>query len=311
LSPSRGRILVYRPGAVGDALLARPALRAVRLRYPSHCILLATHPAVLPLLAADCVVDDPISQDSTELLWLFGAGSRLPRPPDLDLAVLWTSAPEQLALDSLRGARLVQAPSRPPPDSGRHVARFLLDSLAELGIEPDGLLSLPPVPVPTAAHAQAGLWLDRHGARDEQLVALHPGSGSAAKNWPLERFLELGWRLEARGLRILLVLGPADEAIASRVTREHTARHWLRAEGLDLAVLAALLLRCRAFVGNDSGISHLAGQLGIATVALFGASDPRTWAPLGPRVSVVEDPGWRQVTPRVVLEALNSRLRTD
>ncbi len=105
-------------------------------------------------------------------------------------------------------------------------------------------------------------------------VALHPGSGSPTKNWPLAGFEALAAELERRGERVAWVAGPAEEDL--RLEGRGTV--W---RDLPLANLCASLSRCRLYVGNDSGITHLAAAAGTPTLALFFASDPRVWAPKG------------------------------
>jgi heptosyltransferase-3 len=111
-------------------------------------------------------------------------------------------------------------------------------------------------------------------------VVLHPGSGSQKKNWPLERFLGLARCLVERGESVAWVLGPAEEAI-SIPTGDAAWRL------LPLRELAGRLARCRLFVGNDSGVTHLSAASGCPTVALFGDSDHLTWAPRGRKVAIV------------------------
>jgi len=111
-------------------------------------------------------------------------------------------------------------------------------------------------------------------------IALHAGSGSPRKNWPHARFEELSAMLAERGEQVAWIVGPAEE---DRLPGS-SAEAW---KSLPLAELAERIARCRLFVGNDSGVSHLAAAVGCPTVALFGASDHRVWSPRGPRVAVV------------------------
>jgi ADP-heptose:LPS heptosyltransferase len=105
-------------------------------------------------------------------------------------------------------------------------------------------------------------------------AALHPGSGSERKNWPIERYRELAHLLERKGLRTVWVLGPAeDEGCAPAGS---TVWH-----SPSLVDLAAFLARCELYVGNDSGVTHLAAASGCPTVALFGPSNPAVWGPRG------------------------------
>jgi ADP-heptose:LPS heptosyltransferase len=116
---------------------------------------------------------------------------------------------------------------------------------------------------------------------------------------------------------VVVVTGPADAAVAARLVAEAAVPAARLARDLSLRQLAALFERAAVVVGGDSGLSHLAAVVGSAVVALFGPTDPRTWAPLGPRVTVMAGDGagaadpWRGLTPdrveRVVLEAAPGR----
>ncbi len=131
-------------------------------------------------------------------------------------------------------------------------------------------------------------------------AAIHPGSGSYKKNWPVERFISLADKIlqeGGAGTRVLFFLGPADEDPAPAV-REYIERmnkgiparelQLFLSDNLPLEQAAALLDRCRSYFGNDSGMTHLAAWLGIKTVALFGPTDPALWAPPHPWVQVVK-----------------------
>jgi hypothetical protein len=118
--------------------------------------------------------------------------------------------------------------------------------------------------------------------------AVHPGSGSIYKNWPLERFLETAKQLENRlQLRPLFLLGPVEEERTPLSIQSIRAAGFPLIENLPLSVLAAVLSHCRGYIGNDSGISHLAAALGIPTLVLFGPTDPLLWAPQGKKVTVL------------------------
>ncbi len=120
-------------------------------------------------------------------------------------------------------------------------------------------------------------------ARDTGVAALHPGSGSASKNWPAAAFKELARRFFLSGLRVVWIRGPAEPAEA----HSRGERVW---DSLPLPALAARLTRAAIYVGNDSGVTHLAAACGCPTVALFGASDARVWTPRGEAVRVLASP---------------------
>jgi ADP-heptose:LPS heptosyltransferase len=257
-------VLVLRPGALGDTLLALPALRSMRRAFEQ--VTLAAHPGAARFLANVGEIDRGLAFDDPSLAWLF-ANAPLP-----DTVVAWMAA-----TPGLRGAAVVAA-SRPPA-MDRHCARYLLETLAPLGID---------------------LTWDDHPLRVDPIrsgeVLIHPGSGSAAKNWPASRFADVIRRLDGP---VRLVVGEADGAAASAIEAVVGDR-LSRLVHPSLEELAARLAGCRAYIGNDSGVSHLAGLCGAHTVVLFGPSDPMVWRPLGPDVQVLPF----EADPREVADAI-------
>jgi heptosyltransferase-3 len=242
-------MLVLRPGALGDTLLAVPALRALRRAFSPVC--LAAHAATARLLAQLGEVDRGLAFDDPALGWVFHVST------SEEPVVAWMSA-------AIPSARLI-APSR-PRDVTTHCARYLLESLAPLSI--DLAWDARPLEVsPTVS--------------DEMLI--HPGSGSATKNWPPERFAAVIRALDAP---IRLIVGEADVA-AARLVELLVGRPLQRLERAPLDELASRLAGCRAYLGNDSGVSHLAGLCGARTVAMFGPTPAAVWRPLGPDVHVL------------------------
>jgi ADP-heptose:LPS heptosyltransferase len=122
--------------------------------------------------------------------------------------------------------------------------------------------------------------------RGSDRIVLHPGSGDPKKNVPTEIWAEVVGELKREtGGPVGLAVGPAElerggwEKLRTAVDSVH--------ECLTIGDLLAAFSRARIFLGNDSGAAHLAGLLGIPTVAVFGPTDLRLWRPLGPRVRVV------------------------
>ena len=106
-------------------------------------------------------------------------------------------------------------------------------------------------------------------AAKQHFAAIHPFSGSARKNWPLERYRAL--KLE---MPVEFAAGPEEKLPEAR-----------RFE--NLADLASWLASASVYIGNDSGISHLAAAVGTPTLALFGPTRPALWAPRGPHVRMI------------------------
>jgi ADP-heptose:LPS heptosyltransferase len=121
-----------------------------------------------------------------------------------------------------------------------------------------------------------------------KVIVLHPGSGSKKKVWPLERFLNLAQTLQDHlGSRILIVLGPAEGPEVQKAFQEMGPPSPILAKGLTLLQLASVMEGCWFFIGNDSGISHMAAALGLPTMAIFGPTDQRVWSPRGEKTFVV------------------------
>ena len=137
-------------------------------------------------------------------------------------------------------------------------------------------------------------------------AVIHPGAGSEAKCWPLERFGEVGAGLAARGVQVAYVLGPVE--------RDRWRNGRLEALGqlgpvlgpLPLSALAGVLGGAAAYVGNDSGASHLAAAVGAHTVAVFGPTSAVHFRPLGPHVTVFARGRLADVTSADVLAGITS-----
>ncbi len=264
-------LLVLRPGAVGDGLLAVPALRALRAALPDHRLTFAAQPGVALFLESVAEVDRGLAFDDPRLAWLFdptlGPHDRVP-----DVVVGWLADPDGRVAGSLRRLGVVRthiAPSRPDERRGWHCAEYLLRSVRSLA--PAAPLDARPLRLP---------------ATPNRSILVHPGSGSPRKNWPPARFAVLVRALERSGAVVQLVVGEADAEAASGVDAALGA-HLPRVQAPSLERLAERLAGCRAYVGNDSGVSHLAGIVGARTFALFGPTSADVWRPLGPRVTVV------------------------
>jgi hypothetical protein len=270
-------VLVIRPGALGDTLLARHALRALRDRFVGVGLHLVGNPGAAQVLHAAGEIDGWTDFDSPAVTELFvpgGTPSFMEGLAPPVAAVAWMRDPDGgigRRLHELGARAVLVAPSRPPAD-GVHVADYLVATLARWGAT-----SLPDQPL-------LRVTLETRGPRFDLL--LHPGSGSPAKNWPVERFARVLQVLAKRWRSIAVVCGPADDGVCQALRAEVSVPvEVIRPR--SVLELASWLARARVFLGNDSGVSHLAAAVGAPTVALFGPTDPATWAPRGPSVQVL------------------------
>jgi ADP-heptose:LPS heptosyltransferase len=278
-------VLLVRAGALGDVLLLRRGVRS--LRAAGHDVGLLAPAASAAAIAGPgpSEVGQVVRLDRAEAAPLLTAEGLAPGPLAAELAAFGAavvfSRSELLArsLKRLVPSVLVRDPV-PPPGSG-HAADWYAGAVTELApVVPGPLPTMSPTPDEREAAAAftAGL--------PEAFLAVHPGSGAAAKNWPAERFVSLVGLL-AGDRPWALLQGPADRVTAAPLRR---AAGVIAIADLPVRVLGAVLSGAGLYVGNDSGVTHLAAAYGAPTVALFGPTDPTIWSPLGPRVAVVRSP---------------------
>ncbi len=288
------RILVMRGGALGDFVLGLPALRTLREGYPQARLELIAPSAVLPLAAS--LVDVMAPLERAGLSSLFGDSAQLPeevasRYRDLDLVVLWIGDAEgsvRRNFERLGARRVLWAPALPPP--GRHATDHLLETLEPLGIGRYQKVFNSSGDTPDPARrgsAPSGHPLHPSLAADRPTVALHPGSGGDWKRWPVERFSWVIDRLAEAGVGVVVVQGPADVVVVERLLASLHGKPPPVVSGLRVEELAGLLSLASGYLGNDSGVTHLAAAVGTPTVAIFGPTDPVQWGPRGPRVVVL------------------------
>jgi heptosyltransferase III len=294
MDPSATRhILVVRPGALGDVLLTLPVFEALRRAFPVAHITWAGTGELLRLLPGRSALDDAISFDSAEWVPLFlegeepGAGLRAWLGKQ-DLVLCYGGMQEGALAGNLRrltSGAFVYVDARPQASRGVHMSEYLQQCLTTVGV---GLSGEPgKLRLTEADRRSAREWRSVHG-QTRPLAIIHSGSGSAAKNWPAERFVALAsWLEEDVACRVVWLQGPADQAVAQTVHRlmGSVPSTWLQQASLNL--LAGLLESCALYVGNDSGVSHLAAAVGAPSVVIFGATDDRVWAPRDHRVVVL------------------------
>ena len=262
------RTLVVHTGGIGDFVLACPALAALGER---SAIEVAGNPTRLCIASAAGIADAVHDLDRIAFHSLYSDVA----PELLDFFCRFTRVCIFLRDDGAIARRLQRAglqhvefhPGIPPHDWHEHASAYYAHCL---GVEAASLPGLRFAP---------GEGLD---------VLIHPGSGSAKKNWPLENFVEVGEYLRGEGRNPVWLLGPAEEGI--RLPKDVTT---LRCD--DLARLAGQLAASRGYVGNDSGLGHLAAAAGCPTVAIFGPTDPAIWAPRGPQVVLCTGSPWPSV----------------
>ena len=147
-----------------------------------------------------------------------------------------------------------------------------------------------------------------HRPTPNNTIAIHPGSGGITKCWPVEKFVEVIKRLWQQNRPVLLLSGPADEKRLERMLEQlpsEPKRELLQVlANRPLLEVAQQMQACRCYLGNDSGVTHLAAMLGVPTIALFGPSDPEVWRPVGPLVNIIREQPLERLPVDVVMEAI-------
>jgi hypothetical protein len=251
-------------GAIGDLILAMPVAEAIAGDEPIHLMGRGGHRDLAGLWPAcrryadgeECQLHTLFAGRPGDRLrrWLDRCG---PRPPML------------FAAERVAGTAWINTRDR---DGRTHISLQMLRC-----IRPEAAMEDLPLPHLSVAGMPIG--------GGPAPVVLHPGSGGVAKCWPLHRFVRTATLLAAAGHTVRWLLGPVereryvDEQLRGAPGEVHANR--------PLREVLELLAGCAVYVGNDSGITHAAAALGRPTVALFGPTRPRVWAPRGRRVCVL------------------------
>ena len=274
MGAERTASLVYHTGALGDFITTLPAFTAWRRLHPGARIVLLGKPAFAALCGGNGLFDDSWDAEAARAAFLFASEidpSRAGDLADFDSALLFSHSSSPLAVNlAACGVRTIVRQDPLPTGGDIHVVDYHLSLFAQLALsEEERIPRLSP---------------RMRAASGESPVAIHPGSGSPRKNWPPERFAQLSRLIESDGKRVVWIVGPTEDD--SLLPPNAVA--WRR---LELPLLASLLSGCSLFVGNDSGIAHLAAAVGCSVVVLFGSSNPRVWSPRAKRVVVVDSGG--------------------
>jgi heptosyltransferase-3 len=287
-------ILVLHPGALGDIILALPAISLLRKAYPAASLTLAGNIDHLDTIL-NGRVENVLSLSTLPLHRLYT--SETPTEADIrfwksyEHIVSWTGSSDA---HFCRNMKAIHADARiaswkPVPEDPRHVSRIFADSL---GNEiPDGNVIPARIDLNAETLDQGHQWLLKNGWDGvDPLTAIHPGAGGKSKRWPLSRYIELARRLIVREKqKVIIIEGPAEQGMARQILKAVPVPGLISCEGAGLRLLASILAQCRSFIGNDSGISHLAAALEIPCLVLFGPTLPQHWAPQGERIIVLRN----------------------
>jgi len=293
------KLLVVRRGALGDLILTLPFLRALTQLHPRADLEVLGPSHLWSVVAKGSGWVRRIHDlEAFNLSALYVCGGQIPPAVREFLSVfddiyyigtdLEGVIRSQLSRHGLSNVKFISP--FPPPGSCVHVSDHLIYQLGGHGFSPATLL---PVIFPGEADLLLGgrVLKELDLPAGHPLLAVHPGSGSPRKNWPRARFAEIIRRcLEGRKATPIVFLGEAEAGEMTSWARHLSAGKFPLLCNLPLNLLAGVLACCHLYLGNDSGVTHLAAALRVPTIALFGSTDPAVWGPRGERVVILSPP---------------------
>ncbi|MBN1437409.1 MAG: glycosyltransferase family 9 protein [Sedimentisphaerales bacterium] len=305
--------LIIHPGALGDCVLTLPLARLIRRAVGIARVDVIGHRRYWAALAGRSDIGRIMELDSLPLHRLFvdkaafdlpegDALIQLLRPYDFIVTFL-SDAEDNFERNLIYVANMTHAAEvitlQPRAVSGacgaadeEHTAGFFMrqfvESVPELEIEIPADITHGPLLWATNMDREVGRdLLSQAGVSEaKRLLAVHPGSGGAGKCWPLDLYLDLLGELEGTELRPIVLLGPTElERWSAEDIRKIHDRAVVMSD-LTIEQLLGVLSCCDVYLGNDSGVSHLAGVLGMPVVSIFGPTEEARWLAIGDKVRV-------------------------
>jgi lipopolysaccharide heptosyltransferase II len=304
------KLLIRATNWVGDAILALPALRVARARFPDAEIAILARPYVADLYREQRICNRLIEYDSNGEHAGFSGRERLARAlraEKFDAALLLQNAfdaawiawragiPRRIGYGR-DGRSLLLSEAVKVPRAGEippHEKFYYLELLRRIGWL-DALAEVPLIQLEVSEPRRrrgAEILLEEGARPHAKRIALGAGAAfGAARCWPAERFAEAANRLAEQVDADVVLLGTANEAAVSSAIAQKLRKRAIDLTGkTTIAELPGVLSQCHLFIGNDSGVMHVAAAVGLAVVGIFGPTDPNGTAAVTPRFSMVRE----------------------
>ncbi len=261
--------LICHRGALGDFILTWPALYCLREALPHYQFLGIGRPEYMQMAISFGLLDTYLNNESADLLDFF-CGRRIPEMIGSPQgAILWLTDGQE-TVETLRQSASLPVVCIPPfPQTQIHLAQYycsVIQSHFTITI-PQDLSDCFPARV-----------------TEGQYALIHPGSGSFKKNYNPLFYRNLAKVLRQSGYRkVGFIFGPVED---EKMNKEDFTGEWIE-HPKDAMALADLLSHASLYIGNDSGVSHLAGFVGTPTIAFYKTTDPKTWGVVGKKVTLI------------------------
>lgn len=304
----QAKILVIRGGAIGDFILTLPVLAALRQQFPQTELEVLGYPHIAQLALVGGLAQRVQSIEARALAGFFAANGALDESladyfSEFHLIISYLYDPDEIFKRNVgrcTRAQFISGPHRPDETMDLHATEVFLKPLERLAIFDADTTPRLQVARAFETSVATGRWL-----------AVHPGSGSESKNWPEQKWLELLQHLiNTTKLKLLIAGGEAERSKLERFAAALPPTRIKLMQGAPLPELAQWLAACVAFVGHDSGISHLASAVGVPSLILWGDTDESIWRPRGREMTVVRDSkGISELSVAVVLRHLEELMK--
>jgi len=303
------KLLILQPGAIGDCILTLPLAQFMKDMLDLGGIDIAGHTDYTSVLQDRTCIDGIRSIDSLDLHRLFVKADSFDLPDgdpliyafegyswvvtflgeegsDFEQNLIYTANCSQ-------GAEIVTMQFSPPKEQNLHLTEFYIRQfIAQTGLPKehkdyrrDRIL----IKAMESDREQGRSLLESLGVDfSKKALVIHPGSGSLKKCWHLDNFLSIGRQASSKDMEVVFLLGPAEtERLEPRMSQICEIGSCL--SDLSLNEVIGILSCADYYIGNDSGITHLAGGLGVKTIVVFGPTNPKIYSPVGPSVKVLID----------------------
>lgn len=300
MSNSKGKILVVRGGNIGEFILTCPVFAALRAQFPEAAIEVLGYPRIAQLAKTAGLIDEVRSIETRAAAGFFARNA----PLDSDLSdyfarfnVIFSYLYDpdglfQINVSKVSAAQFIAGRARPDEGATLHASDTFLKPLERLAIfECD---AVPRLVVPQRAPLSAAT------------IALHPNPETGARAWPEAKWRNLAVALAAKtSYRLMLIGDESQTRTLQRVAAELPSNRTNIVSSGVVDELANHLSGCQAFIGHDSGVSHLAAALAVPCVTVWGNSNSAIWQPRGENVTVLKNrAGAIGVTQEEVLSSL-------
>jgi heptosyltransferase III len=275
------KLLTIHLGSLGDVVISFTSLLLLRRTYSQ--IDLVCRQSIGQMAEYLKVIDRNFSLEAAAFSHLYGKFSVDFDDGIIDFLmsyddIILFSFSENLAenIKNASGRRVFKIPPRPEPSEKVHVGQYLISRMMNLKLLED-----------KAEDNIMDVYQDfRNLNLKEKKIFIHPGSGSHLKNWPIQNFLKLVKMLSDDGFDPFFILGPAEDGVAETILRNGLSDEQVL-QLFDPVKLVNILKTGTAFIGNDSGVSHLAAFIGLPTLVIFGPTHPLRWSPMGRKVETI------------------------